>query len=139
MILLDTNVVSEPLKLSPDLRVIAWLNEQATETLFLPATALAELLGGVERMPSGKRRRKLFVALEELIETMFGLRVLAFDRSAARVHAELVGRAMKRGTSIAFADCQIAAIAVSNDLVVATRDVSPYQALDVPTIDPWEA
>lgn len=139
MILLDTNVVSEPLKLSPDLRVIAWLNEQATETLFLPATALAELLGGVERMPPGKRRKKLFAALEELIEAIFGPRVLAFDGSAARVHAELVGRAVKRGKSIKFADCQIAAIAVSNDLVIATRDVSRYQALDVPTINPWAA
>jgi predicted nucleic acid-binding protein len=67
MILLDTNVVSEPMRPMPDRRVMNWLDAQAIETLFLSTISLAELLLGIESLPTGRRRRALVAALDAQI------------------------------------------------------------------------
>lgn len=138
MIILDTNVVSEPLKPNANPAVLDWLDRQVAETLFLTSTSLAELLVGVGRLPLGKRKAGLDQALEALLADLFGGRVLAFDRSAAVRFAALISRASQRGSSVSVADGQIAAIASVNGFSVATRDVRPYLALELPVINPWE-
>lgn len=59
MILLDTDVVSEPLRLKPDAGVIAWIDGQSLETLYLSAVTVAELRAGLALLPAGKRRSGL--------------------------------------------------------------------------------
>lgn len=137
MILLDTNVVSEPMKPTPDPTVIHWLDQQPPESLYLSATSQAELLVGISRLPSGKRKRGLDAALTELLHNLFGDRILPFDSAAAEHFAKLVPFAESRGKSIAFADATIAAIAAAHRLTVATRDAAVFQAAGVPVIDPW--
>lgn len=138
MIILDTNVVSEPMRLNGDPAVLEWLDRQADDTLYLTATSFAELLLGVEILPRGKRKKGLAAALAELIAGLFGSRILPFDESAAKLYASLVGGARAAGRVMGVADGQIAAIAVAHGFVVATRDVVPFQAIGVPVINPWE-
>jgi hypothetical protein len=79
MIILDTNVVSEPLKPQANQQVIAWPDRQTLETLFLTAASLSELLLGVESLPRGKRQQGLCDALKNLIDGLFEARILPFD------------------------------------------------------------
>lgn len=138
MIVLDTNVVSEPMRLHGNPAVAAWLDRQAAETLYLTATSLSELLLGVEILPDGKRKEGLDAALRELMPRLFGSRILPFDEQAAMAYAPLVGRARAVGRPIAVADAQIAAIAAVHGFAVATRDTAPFAAAGVPVINPWE-
>lgn len=93
MILLDTNVVSEPMRQRPDRRVQDWLDAQAIETLFLSTISLAELLLGIDNLPAGRRRTAVGVALEVQILSLFGDRIIPFDIAAAEAYAKVVTRA----------------------------------------------
>ena len=137
MIILDTNVVSEPMKANGAPSVVKWLDNQAAETLYLTAVNLAELLVGAETMPAGKRREGVGAGLAALISKLFGARILPFDEDAARTYATLVARARAKGVALSVADAQIAAIATVRGFAVATRDTTPFVAVGVPFIDPW--
>ena len=139
MIILDTNVVSEPLKPRFDPAVEAWLDQQPAETLYLTATSLAELRTGVALMPAGKRKAGLDQALSELLTNIFAGRILAFDEDAAEAYATLVSRARRAGLALSVGDAQIAAIAKTHGFIVATRDTTPFVAAGVTVINPWEA
>jgi predicted nucleic acid-binding protein len=84
MILLDTNLVSEPWKPQPDPHVVAWIDAQAVETLYLSAVTVAELLFGIAAMPAGKHRKVLHDRLEAELLPVFAGRVLPFDLAASR-------------------------------------------------------
>ena len=137
MILLDTNVVSEPLRPAPDTRVIAWIDAQPLETLFLSTITVAELRAGVALLPAGKRRSNLQESLETKVLPLFAGRVLPFDLGCTQAYAELRAKARAVGLSISSADGYIAAIAAAKGLVVATRDRGPFEGVGVAVIDPW--
>ncbi len=136
MIVLDTNVVSEAMKPAPHPAVLAWLNEQATETLYLSTVTLAELLFGIRALPASKRRDMSTQALDGLMR-LFRDRVLPFDMDAARHYAELAVAARAAGRGFRTPDGYIAAIAASRGFIVASRDRAPYQAACVTVINPW--
>jgi predicted nucleic acid-binding protein len=138
VIILDTNVVSEPMKPDGDRRVEAWLDEQLAETLYITSISLSELLLGIELLPNGKRKKELGVDLRDLLETLFGDRVLPFDLQAAIRYATNIGKARAAGRAISMADGQIAAIAAVHGFTVATRDTAPFVAAGVPVMNPWE-
>ena len=138
MILLDTNVISEPLRRAPEARVVNWLDAQSLETLYLSAITVAELRFGVASLPAGKRRDELQTSLENQILPLFSGRVRPFDMACTTAYAELMAKAKSSGLAIAAADGYIAAIAATNRFSVATRDISPFQAADVNVINPWE-
>lgn len=137
MILLDTNVVSEPLKASCDKNVLSWLDEQVIETLYLSTISLAELRFGIAALPEGKRRDTLFSSLEQQVLPLFAGRILPFDEQASQAYATLRANARTAGRAIATADGYIAAIAVTHGLAVATRDTSPFEAVGLKVINPW--
>ncbi len=137
MILLDTNVVSEPLRLAPEVRVIEWIDAQPMETLFLTAITVAELRAGVALLPAGKRRSGLHDNLEKRVLPLFAGRVLPFDLACTQAYATLMGKTRAGGLSIATADGYIAAIAAANGFTVATRDTRPFEAARVAVINPW--
>lgn len=139
MILLDTNVVSEPLRHAPEQRVIDWLDVQPMETLFLSAITVAELRAGVALLPSGKRRTGLQENLEKRVLPLFAGRVLSFDLACTPAYAALMAEARAAGRAIAAADGYIAAIAIANGFVVATRDTGPFEAAGAAVLDPWQA
>jgi hypothetical protein len=137
MIVLDTNVVSEPMKLRGDPAVQAWLDRQVADTLYLTATSLAELLVGVEILPNGKRKEGLITGLKDLLTALFDGRILPFDQPAAETYARLISHARANGRVISVADGQIASIATTRGFAVATRDVAPFVATGVHVINPW--
>lgn len=139
MILLDTNVVSEPLRRHPDNRVLAWLDAQAIESLYLSTVSLAELLLGVESLPVGRRRTALVAALEQQIADLFGDRIISFDIAAAEAYAKIVVRARGQGHAISIADGQIAAVAAARKFSVASRDEAPFRVAGLVVINPWTA
>lgn len=137
MILVDTNVISEPLRKSPEARVIEWIDAQPLETLYLSAITVAELRFGVASLPAGKRRDGLHDSLETRVLPLFAGRVLAFDLAASQTYAELMAKARAAGLVIGAADGYIAATAAANGMMVATRDTAPFEAAGVPVINPW--
>ena len=139
MILLDTNVISEPQRRAPNCRVIDWIDAQALETLYLSAITVAELRAGIALMSAGKRRDTLHENLEKHLLPMFANRVLSFDMGCTRVYAELLAKSRADGLAIETADAFIAAVALANGFTVATRDTSPFEAVGVNVINPWVA
>lgn len=137
MIVLDTNVVSEAMKPEPHPAVRAWLNDQTAETLYLSSVTLAELPFGIGALPAGKRKDMLTQTLDGLLELFRG-RVLPFDLDAARHYAGLAVAAKAAGRGFPTPDGYIAAIAASRGFIVASRDTSPYAAVSVAVVNPWE-
>jgi len=138
MILLDTNVISELWRSEPDTEVLAWVNAQAIEALYLSAITVAELRYGLATMPDGKRRTIYLERLTHEVLPAFGGRILPFDLEASQSYAELMARARAAGRAIGKADGYIAATAAAHGLMVATRDTSPFEAAGLRTINPWE-
>lgn len=137
MILLGINVVSEPLRAAPDARVVAWIDAQPLETLFLSAITVAELRAGVALLPAGRRRTGLHDNLETRVLPLFAGRVLPFDLACTQAYATLMSAARAAGLAISSADGYIAAIAAANGLAVATRDTGAFKAAGATVIDPW--
>ena len=136
MIVLDTNVVSEAMKPTPDPRVRAWLNAQSADTLYLSSITVAELTFGMASLPAGKRKNMLDKALDGLM-ALFQERVLRFDVDAARNYAALAVNARRRGRGFPTPDGYIAAIAASRGFIVASRDTAPYEACELQVFNPW--
>lgn len=138
MILIDTNVISELWKAEPNPDVLVWLDAQAVETLHLSAITVAELRFGLATMPPGKRRSIYQDRLEREVLPAFAGRVLPFDLDASQTYANLMARAKAEGRAIGKADGYIAATAAARALMVATRDVAPFQAAGLNVINPWQ-
>lgn len=139
MIVLDTNVLSEPMRPEGDPAVVAKLDRQRVDTLYLTTVSIAELRLGVELMPLGARCSRLAARIDAVIDEFSRARILSFDLKAARLFAVLVARARSNACSIAVAGGQIAAMAAIHGFSVATRDTVPFTAAGVPVIDPWTA
>ena len=139
MILLDTNVISEPLRQTPDGRVIAWIDAQPMETLFLSVITVAELRAGVALLPAGKRRSGLHENLEKRVLPLFAGRVLPLDLACTQAYAALMAKSRSIGLAIATADAYVAAIAAANGFAVASRDILPFKAAGASVINPWQA
>ena len=138
MIILDTNVVSEPLKPKPDAAVLTWLDRQSPETLYLTTITLAELQAGIEILPAGKRRKALRETTTELAVQFEG-RVLSFDQESAHAFGRVFADTQAAGNPIHFGDCSIAAITVSRGFALATRNVRDYKGAGIELINPWDA
>ncbi len=137
MIVLDTNVLSEPLRLRPDEHVLAWLGALDDETA-VTAVSVGELLVGVRALPEGRRRAGLLDAIETTLRAFAGS-VLAYDEAAARHYARLQEMRRATGRSLAVEDGMIAAICLAHAATLATRDVTDFAGLDIELIDPWTA
>ena len=137
MIILDTNVVTEPLKPRPDPTVLRWLDRQGPATLYLTAISRAELLAGVMALPPGKRRTELQRVLNNVLVFLFAHRVLAFSEHSAEAYALVVTGAHALGNPIDFADAAIAAIAVEHNFLLATRNERDFRGAPVKLLNPW--
>ena len=138
MIVIDTNVISEPFKRRREQAVIDWLDRQAPATLYLAAMSLAEVLTGLAIMPQGRSRQQLQDGMQRLLHEKFADRILPFDEAAACAYAHIQANAKASGRHVGVADDVIAAIAMSKGFAVATRDAQPYLAAGLQVIDPWQ-
>jgi hypothetical protein len=139
LIVLDTNVLSEMMRLAPDPNVAAWFSVRPATSLFTTTIAQAEILYGLELLSASTRRSRLETAVHELFAIDFAGRILTFDQAAAQAYAEIAAARRRAGRPIAQFDAQIAAIARSRDAGVATRDVADFEGCGINVIDPWQA
>ena len=135
MIALDTNVVSELMRATPDDRVMRWLDAQAPDTLVITSVTVAELLYGIARLPAGRKRTQLEAAFAETLEEEFT--ILPFDEAAAVDYATIVASQDLRGRKVSMADAMIAATCMTAGATLATRNTKDFDPLGIELIDPW--
>lgn len=138
MIILDTNVISETLKPQPDPGVVAWLDNQLVETLYLSVITIAELRAGVSIMPQGAKKDRLNEAIEDQIIPLFANRILSFDQADSGSYAHIIALTRSKGFTIGMADALIAATAREKRFQVATRDVEAFEAAGIKVINLWQ-
>ncbi|HEY0218011.1 MAG TPA: type II toxin-antitoxin system VapC family toxin [Cellulomonas sp.] len=137
MIVVDTNVWSEPLRPEPDPQVLAWMRAHAAE-LHLPALVVHELRFGIELLPLGARRDRLAAQVDATVRGL-AERVLTYDSDVATTHAQLRAAARGAGHEPSAQDGQIAAHAAHLGAPLATRNTADFTGLGVTLIDPWRS
>ncbi len=137
VILPDTNVVSELICPEPGQDVLVWMDERSTRQLFVTAITDAEVRTGIANLPVDVRRQGLADATERMLRRMFAGRVRQFDGGAAGAYAESASASRRAGRPIAQSDCHIAAIAHSQGMAVAMRNVQDFSETGVEVINPW--
>ena len=138
MIVLDTNVLSALMRQTPEAPVVAWLDRQPAESVWITSITLFEARLGLALLPKGRRRQTLEAAFAQLLEHDLENRVLDFDSAAATEAALLAAQRQKTGRPVDMRDTQIAGIALARRATLATRNVRHFQDLNVPVVDPWE-
>lgn len=138
MIILDTNVLSALMRQAPEAPVVAWLDRQPAESVWITSITLFEARLGLALLPKGRRQQALDSAFARLLEDDLENRVLDFDSAAASEAALLAAQRQKAGRSVDMRDTQIAGIALARHATLATRNVRHFQDLNVPIVDPWK-
>lgn len=138
MILLDTNVVSEPWRTRPSAAVIDWMDAQPATSLYICTPVLAELRFGVERLPGGRRRNVIAALVDRLEADTYRGRILTVDVAAAAEFGRVAARKGRAGRRTEPMDALIAAVARSNGATLATRDVNDFADLDLTIVNPFE-
>ena len=137
MIVLDTNVLSELMRVDPEPKVVSWLDRQPLQSVWITSITLFESRTGLELLPAGKRRNALITTFESLLAEDLGSRVLPFDSEAAAHAAVLAATRQRAGRPVDTRDTQIAGIVQARRAVLATRNVRHFQDLDVEVVNPW--
>jgi predicted nucleic acid-binding protein len=139
MIVLDTNVLSEMMRLERDGVFVRWIQATDSDELFTTAVTQAEILFGVALLPLGRRKALLAEAARQTFSENFAGRILPFDSGAAEECAALAAKKRGLGRSMESLDAQIAAIVRSRNAVLATRNIKRFIECDVRLVNPWEA
>jgi len=137
-IILDTNVVSELMRPQPEPLVLDWFSRQTAVTFYTTAITQAEILLGIALLPAGKRRDLLADAAEKMFQEDFAGNCLPFDASCTALYASVVANRRRSGFSMTTEDAQIAAIALSRNLPLATRNTKDFLHIDgLVLYNPW--
>ena len=139
MIILDTNVLSALMRTLPEARVVAWLDRQPAESVWITSITLFEARLGLALLPTGRRRQTLEAAFARLLKEDLENRVLDFDTAAAAEAASLAAERQNAGRPVDMRDTQIAGIALARRATLATRNVRHFGDLKIPIVDPWAA
>ena len=138
MILLDTNILSEPMMPQPNQAVESWLDAQPWETLYTCTPVLAELRYGVERLAAGRRKTFLSEVVDRIENEVYRGRILSLDPVAAGHYGRLMVKREKQGRRLKQMDGLIAAIALTHGAIVATRNARDFTGLGFEVINPFD-
>ncbi len=138
MILLDTNVISEFMRPQSATQVVAWLDTQPANEVWISAISCAEIELGLALMAKGKRQELLRQAVQAMLNEDFANRCLPFDRVAASHYGRIVSARIKAGRPISGEDGQIAAIALTHQMTLATRNTTDFAWIEgLSLVNPW--
>jgi predicted nucleic acid-binding protein len=137
--LLDTNCISEVVRLRPEPRVMAWIEAAEESLLYLSVLTLGEIRKGVAALPQGKRRSRLETWLEVELQARFSGRILSIDAAVADRWGLLAANAKAKGRPLSTIDGLLAATAIHHNLTIVSRNVSDLTNTQVPVVNPWEA
>jgi predicted nucleic acid-binding protein len=139
VIILDTNVLSALMRTTPDPPVVAWLDRQPFESIWITSITLFEAHLGLRLLPRGARQRALEATFARVLEEDLEGRILDFDGAAATEAASLAGIRQKAGRPVDLRDTQIAGISLARHATLATRNVRHFAGLSIPIVNPWTA
>jgi predicted nucleic acid-binding protein len=137
MIILDTNVLSALMQQQPDPEVVAWLDDQPAESIWINSITLFEARYGLALLASGERKKVLQERFEQLLREDLENRVAQFDSNAATQSAQLAAERKTRGRPVDMRDTFIAGIALAQRATLATRNTRHFDDLSVPVVNPW--
>jgi predicted nucleic acid-binding protein len=137
--LLDTNCVSELVRVKPDPRVLEWMEAADESLLHLSVLTLGEIRQGMAALPQGRRRTRLEAWLEVDLRARFSGRILPVDAAVADRWGLLAAQARRHGATLSIIDGLLAATALHHNLTMVSRHVSDFAAAQVPVLNPWEA
>jgi predicted nucleic acid-binding protein len=137
MIVLDTNVISELFRPTPNDRVMEWMERQSGDALFTTAITRGELLFGVHRLPKGQRKEVLIQGLTRILDQRLAGRILPYDGNAADAYVEISVSRRTQGLSASQSDEMIAGIVRSLGATLATRNTRDFKDCGIALIDPW--
>ena len=137
MIVLDTNVLSALMRTNPERVVVAWLERQPADSVWLTSITVFEARFGLALLPKGRRRSGLERAFDRVLTEDLSNRILALDQMAAATAAQLAADRQRSGRPVDLRDTLIAGIAQSRRATIATRNARHFEGLDVPVVDPW--
>jgi len=137
MIVLDTNVLSECWRKTPNIQVLSWVAAQPQASLFTTTVVESEILYGVQLLADGARKNALSLAVKAVFNDNLTGRVLTYDQDAARSYAEIASNRKKMGKPISQFDAMIAAVAHSRGATLATRNVKDFEGCAIQLVDPW--
>lgn len=124
---------------SPDELVIKWFDKQNELDLWVSSVTLAEIYLGIESLPDGRRKSNLRQAADQMFSEDFNDRCLPFDEDAARQYARIVSESKRCGSPVSVEDAQIAAIAITGGMVLATRNHKDFKRIHgIKLINPWD-
>lgn len=135
--LLDTCVISEMVKPSPDKKLIRWVENEPSTSLFLSVITIGEIRKGLSKLPASRKKEKLTIWLNTLLEE-YSDRILAIDLTVAENWGEMQGRAEKEGVGMPSIDGLIAAITYTNNMTLVTRNETDFISANIPIINPWK-
>jgi predicted nucleic acid-binding protein len=138
MIILDTNVLSALMRQTPDRNVIVWLDKQPRTSIWTTSITILEVRFGLQIMSLGKRRSLLIQAFEAVLDKI-GHRVAPFDAAAAQQAGDLMASRQKKGRPGELRDTMIAGIVLAHHATLATRNITHFEDVSVPVINPWLA
>lgn len=138
MIVLDTNVLSALMRTTPDPVVVAWLDRQPADSVWLTSITVFEARFGLALLPKGRRRLGLERAFDRVLTEDLSGRVLTLDATAAATAAQLAADRQRAGRIVDLRDTLIAGIAQARRATIATRNTRHFDGLDVPVVDPWQ-
>ena len=138
MILLDTNVLSELMHPLPEPQVVRWLDARSEFDLWISAITVAEIRLGIALLPEGKRKNLLTDLAEQTFQEDFPEQCLPFDCEAAREYALIVAERNRKGSPVSVEDAQIAAVARTAGLTLATRNTKDFSGIQgLALVNPW--
>nr|VFJ47296.1 MAG: hypothetical protein BECKFM1743A_GA0114220_100465 [Candidatus Kentron sp. FM]VFJ47536.1 MAG: hypothetical protein BECKFM1743C_GA0114222_100465 [Candidatus Kentron sp. FM]VFK07806.1 MAG: hypothetical protein BECKFM1743B_GA0114221_100517 [Candidatus Kentron sp. FM] len=138
MIVLDTNVLSALMRARPDPSVVAWLDTQPVQSVWITAITLFEARFGLALLPAGKRRISLEEQLSRLLREDLEGRILDFDETSAREAAALAAGRQKSGRPVDMRDTFIAGIVLARKAALATGNTRHFRDFKVAVINPWD-
>lgn len=132
--LIDTNVLSELRRKTPDANVMSWFAARPAVTLYISVLTVGEIRKGIESHKDASRRHLLTDWLETELVAFFAGRILPVDANVADRWGRMIAEAGRPLPSI---DSLLAATAAVNDLVLVTRNTKDFSGLPVQTFNPW--
>jgi hypothetical protein len=136
--LLDTCLISELVKKSPNGSVLGWLDKQDEDQLYLSALTIGELQKGISKLADARKKEELQIWLSSDLVSRFERRILNIDTEVAVRWVELIGEAERRGKRLPVIDSLIAATAAVHNLTVVTRNTGDLEECAVRILNPWK-
>jgi predicted nucleic acid-binding protein len=137
--LLDTNCISEVVRITPEPRVMAWIDATDESLLYLSVLTLGEIRKGLAALPQGKRRTQLETWLDVQLRARFSGKILSVDSYVADRWGWLAAAAKRAGKALSVVDGLLAATALHHNLTIVSRNITDFAHLHVPVLNPWQS